>query len=107
MRISAVSPTLILVSWVSRKFACTHLVFSTNEIIWVPGRDQLSRADLPLADRVVGRRDNPRVAQVHLRDRKPGFFGVEVGRSCNSCDSSTALPRRSASRASSLLRNRV
>ena len=43
------------------------------------GRHQLSRADLPLADGAVGRRDDARVAQVDLRDGERRFLGVEIG----------------------------
>ena len=43
------------------------------------GRHQLSRADLPLADGAVGRRDDARVTQVDLRDGERGFLRVEIG----------------------------
>ena len=43
------------------------------------GGHQLPRADLPLADSAVGRRDDARVAQVDLRHGERGFLRVEIG----------------------------
>jgi hypothetical protein len=55
-------------------------MFSTKRHNLGSGRNELSRADLPLADCAVGRRNNSCVTQIYLRDSQRGFFGVEISR---------------------------
>ena len=77
MRTSTGSPTLMFVSCVSRKFACTQVTCNEGEDLRA-GRHQLPRADLPLADGTVGRREDARVAEADLHHGERGFFRVEI-----------------------------
>ena len=68
----------MLVNCVSRKFAATHRMFSTNVMTCVPGCDELSGPHLPLAHGAICGRNNSRVPQIYLCDFERGFFSMKV-----------------------------